>query len=78
MRYDIYTEDVGEILTVTLALRHRQLSGDWYLRYVTLGDVTNKQGNEEATEQPEQRFPCHSVVQSMVTLRPGNGTQPQL
>lgn len=55
---------MGDILAVTIDVRHRQLTADWMLRYVSLADM----------DQTHIRFfPCHRVVKSKVTLRPGNG-----
>ena len=60
----IRTEPIGEILAATIGVRHRHLTDDWYLRYVTVND-------KEKTN--ERRFPCHSVILSKITLRPGEG-----
>jgi len=61
----INTEPVGEILAVSIAVRHRHLTDEWYLRYVVLSDP-------ERTRT--RHFPCHNVVLSKATLRPGEGT----
>lgn len=60
----INTEPVGEILAVSIAVRHRHLTDEWYLRYVVLSDP-------ERTRS--RHFPCHNVVLSKATLRPGEG-----
>jgi len=60
----INTEPVGEILAVSIAVRHRHLTDEWYLRYVVLSDP-------ERTRT--RHFPCHNVVLSKATLRPGEG-----
>jgi len=60
----INTEPVGEILAVSIAVRHRHLTDEWYLRYVLLSDP-------ERTRT--RHFPCHNVVLSKATLRPGEG-----
>ena len=60
----IRTEPIGEILAATIGVRHRHLTDDWYLRYVTVND-------KDKTN--ERRFPCHSVILSKITLRPGEG-----
>jgi multisubunit Na+/H+ antiporter MnhC subunit len=62
--YVITTEPVGEILALSIAVRHRHLTDEWYLRYVVLSD-------------PERirvrHFPCQNVVLSKTTLRSGEG-----
>jgi len=64
----IHTEPIGELLAVGIAVRHRHLTDEWYLRYVVLSD-------------PERlrirHFPCHNVVLSKTTLRPGEVSLPQ-
>ena len=60
----IRTEPIGEILAATIGVRHRHLTDDWYLRYVTVND-------KDKTN--ERRLPCHSVILSKITLRPGEG-----
>jgi len=60
----INTEPVGEILAVSIAVRHRHLTDEWYLRHVLLTDP-------ERTRT--RHFPCHNVVLSKATLRPGEG-----
>ena len=63
--FEISTEPIGELVSVIIAVRHRHLTDDWYLRYVTVTDP----------EKGDSRhFPCHSVVLSKVALRPGEGT----
>ena len=62
--YEIITEPIGELVSVIIAVRHRHLTDDWYLRYVTVSDP------ERGTTR---HFPCHSVVLSKVALRPGEG-----
>ena len=62
--FDIVTEPIGDILALTLGVRHRHLTDDWYLRYIT---VSGKQKTNE------KQFPCHSVILSKATLRPGEG-----
>ena len=69
-RYDfveyfrVEIEGVGDVLLVTLCVRHRSLMEDWYLRYVTIAT---------ADSEELRKFPCHSVVRTRITLRPGNG-----
>lgn len=61
----INTEPVGEILAVEMAVRHRHITDEWYLRFAILSDPERLR---------VQHFPCHSIVLSKVTLRPGEGT----
>ena len=62
--YRIRVEPVGDILAVTIGARHRQMTSDWMLRYVTVADSDGSN---------VRLFPCHGIVLSKVTLRPGNG-----
>ena len=62
--FRIRVDDVGDVLGVTMGVRHRQLTADWMLRYVSLTNVASGD---------LRFFPCHRVVLSRVTLRPGNG-----
>jgi hypothetical protein len=63
--FEVNTEPVGELLAVTIAVRHRHLTDDWYLRYVILST---------ADRSVVRHFPCNKVVLAKVTLRPGDGT----
>ena len=63
-QFVINTEPVGDILAVSIAVRHRHLTDEWYLRHVLLSDP-------ERTRT--RHFPCHNVVLSKATLRPGEG-----
>ncbi|ELU07246.1 hypothetical protein CAPTEDRAFT_169085 [Capitella teleta] len=64
----IHTEPIGDLVSVIIAVRHRHLTDDWYLRYVTVTDP------DRGTSR---HFPCHSVVLSKVALRPGEVSLPQ-
>ncbi len=63
--YLIKAEPVGEILTVTICIRHRHMTDDWFLKSVTVSDTLKPDNAKE--------FPCQCAVQSKVTLRPGDG-----
>lgn len=60
----INTDSVGDILVVSLTVRHRHLTDEWFLMYLLLTDP------EKSTVR---HFPCYNVVLSKVTLRPGEG-----
>jgi hypothetical protein len=60
--FEIEAENVGQLVIIVVAVQHRQLTDDWYLRYVIVADAEGKRA---------LRFPCHSVVMSDVVLRTG-------
>ena len=62
--FSINVESVGEILAVSLTVRHRHLTDEWFLRYLVLSDPERLR---------VRHFPCYNVVLSKVTLRPGEG-----
>ena len=65
--YSVQTEPIGEVLSITVCIRHRTLTDDWYLRYIIVGDAQGRQ---------VRNFPCHSQITGKVTLRPGDGEYP--
>lgn len=62
--FEIQCEIVGELLALTLNIRHRNLTDDWYIRFLA---VCSPDGDNV------KHFPCNSIVFSKITLRPGEG-----
>ena len=81
--YSIVTEPIGEILAITVTVRQRHLTTGWFLKYIAISHVqsdTNRSSIEDSTVSqphagcsPIRYFHCHSVIQSKVTLGPGEG-----
>ena len=81
--YSIMTEPIGEILAVTVTVRQRHLTTGWFLKYIAISHIegaTTRSSIEESTVSYQgdggssvRYFHCHSVIQSKVTLGPGEG-----
>ena len=75
----IMTEPIGEILAVTVTVRQRHLTSGWFLKYVAISHVDGSTSSIEDSTMFNiegagiRYFHCHSVIQSKVTLAPGEG-----
>ena len=63
-RMSFYLTQVGEVLAISVGVRHRSLTQDWYLKSVSVCNL-------ERTKV--LHFPFHNFVHAKVTLRPGDG-----
>ena len=77
--YSIMTEPIGEILAVTVTVRQRHLTSGWFLKYIAINHIEGTAGDTDGSSINNiegtaiRYFHCHSVIQSKVTLAPGEG-----
>ena len=60
-------EPYGELVAITVSVRHRHVTEQWFLRRVVVS--LDPRGPDRAV----RCFPYHDIVQARVTLRTGNG-----